>query len=363
MVQMDGGGMQERLTSTCYGNGAMDPFATRTIGRTEVRVTQLGCGGATLGGALESIPENQADATLEAAYDAGIRYFDTAPWYGSGRSEHRFGRLLRTRPRDSFVISTKVGRVFFRPKDPRAFEQNRTRGGLPFDLRFDYTRDGVRRSYEDSLMRLGINTVDALLIHDLDFKYHQTEEGVEARLRELDTGGGFAALDELKRSGEIRAIGAGINETGMIPRFLRRFDLDFFIVAMPYTLLNQDALEDELALCVERGAGVVIGAPFASGILATGAGGGGRYGYQSPPAAVVEKTQRIEAICRRYDVPLGAAALQFPLGHPAVASVIPGPNHPDQVRQNVEWMRHDIPAGLWADLKSEGLVRHDAPAP
>ncbi len=341
----------------------MDPFARRAVGRTDLRVTILGCGGATLGDGRETIPEAQADLTVEAAYAAGIGYFDTAPWYGRGKSEHRMGRVLRTKARDSFALSTKVGRVLFRPADPAAVAQELRGGALPFDLRFDYTRDSVRRSYEDSLQRLGLTAVDALLIHDLDFGYHQTEEGVEARLRELAEGGGFAALDDLKRQGEIRAIGAGINQTGMIPRFLERFPLDLFIVAMPYTLLSQEALDHELPLCVERGVSVVIGAPFASGILARGPDDQPTYGYRPAEAPIVERTRRIRAVCDGYGVPLGAAALQFPFGHPAVASIIPGPNAPEHVRANLEWMRVEIPADLWAELKAEGLLRPDAPTP
>jgi D-threo-aldose 1-dehydrogenase len=339
----------------------MDPFALRTIGRTDVRVTTFGCGTATLGDMRGVIPETQSDLTLEAAYASGIGYFDTAPWYGCGKSEHRLGRVLRTKPRGSYVLSTKVGRVFYRPRNLGQFEPRQ--GALEFELRFDYTRDGVFRSYEDSLQRLGVNTVDALLIHDLDAGYHG-EDGVAVRLDELSEKGGYAALEELKRSGEIRAIGAGINVTGMIPRFLERFPLDFFLVAMPYTLLSQEALERELPLCQERGAGVVIGAPFASGILATGAeASNATYAYRPPESPVVEKTRRIAAACERHGVPMGAAALQFPLAHPAVASIIPGPNTPAQVRQNLAWMRHEVPAALWTELKDEGLIRKDAPTP
>ena len=340
----------------------MDPYALRRIGRTDLSVTQFGCGTATLGDMRGPIPEAQSDLTLEAAYAAGIGYYDTAPWYGNGRSEHRLGRVLRTKPRESYVLSTKVGRVFSRPADPTNFTP--AGPGLPFDLRFDYTRAGVIRSYEDSLQRLGIPSVDALLIHDLDLGYHKTEEGVEARLNELDSGGGVAALLELKARGEIKAIGAGINVTGMIPRFLPRLKLDFFLVAMPYTLLDQSALEREIPLCQEHGAGIVIGAPFASGILARGPEHSeATYAYRSPDPEIVEKTRSIDAVCRRHGVPLGAAALQFPLGHPAVASIIPGPNTPAQVRQNLIWMRTEIPSALWADLKSEGLLRQDAPVP
>jgi D-threo-aldose 1-dehydrogenase len=351
----------------CGYNGAntVDPFERRPIGRTDLRVTALGCGSATLGDMRGVIPEAQSDATLEAACDAGIGYFDTAPWYGRGKSEHRVGRVLRTRPRESYVLSTKIGRVLFRPGDPAAFAAEVGDGPLPFDLRFDYTGDGVLRSYEDSLQRLGLTGVDALLIHDLDLGYHQTEEGVEARLRELEDGGGYAALEGLKRQGQIRAVGAGINVTGMIPRFLARFPLDFFLVAMPYTLLSQEALDVELPLCAAHGASVVVGAPFASGILAAGpeAGTAATYAYRPADAGTVDKTRRIEAVCRRHGVPLGAAALQFPLGHPTVVAVIPGPNTVAQARANVEWMRTPIPAALWADLKADGLLHPAAPTP
>jgi D-threo-aldose 1-dehydrogenase len=339
----------------------MNPFALRTIGTTGLQVTTLGCGTATVGDMRAEIPEAQSDLTLEAAYASGIGYFDTAPWYGSGKSEHRIGRVLRTKPRESYVLSTKIGRVFFRPPDPATFE--RRGAGLPFELRFDYTREGVFRSYEDSLQRLGIPAVDALLIHDLDAGYHG-EDGVAKYLDQLSDGGGYAALEELKRTGHIRAIGAGINVLGMVPRFLERFSLDFFLIAMPYTLLSQDALERELPLCQERGAGVVIGAPFASGPLARmPEASDATYGYRPPESPIVDKARRIEAVCRRHGVPLGAAALQFPLAHPAVASIIPGPNAVDQVRQNLAWMRHDVPAQLWAELKDEGLIRRDAPTP
>jgi D-threo-aldose 1-dehydrogenase len=341
----------------------MDPLELRPIGRTSVRVTCLGMGGGTLGDLHEVIPEAQADATLAAAWDGGIRYFDTAPFYGHGKSEHRVGRFLRTRARDAFVLSSKVGRVYFRPPSPDQYQPGLWAGGLPFNFRVDYTRDGVLRSYEDSLMRLGLARLDALLIHDLDFLFHHTEEAVEERLRELDAGGGYAALRELRLRGEIRAIGAGINEVGMIPRFLERFDLDFFLVAIPYTLLSQEALDRELPLCLERGIGIIIGAPFASGILARGPESGATYAYAPPPPEVVEKTRRIDTICVRHGVPLGAAALQFPLAHPAVAAVIPGPNSREQVRRNLEWVRTVIPSDLWTDLKAEGLLPPDAPTP
>ena len=345
----------------------MDPLQRRSVGGTGFEVTALGFGGGTLGDPYEITGDDQADETLALAYDAGVNYFDTAPWYGNTKSEHRVGRFLRRQPPGSFTLSTKVGRIYFRPDDPAAFADSpwaaRWRGGLSFDLRFDYTAEGVIRSYEDSLQRLGLNAVDALTIHDLDLKHQKTEEGVRRAFDELGAGGGFAALEELKRRGEIHAIGAGVNHLGMIPRFLADFDMDYFLLAMPYTLLDQSALEEELPLCERHGVGVVIGAVFASGILATGARPGALYGYQPAEASVLEKVRRMEAVCARHGVSLVAAALQFPLAHPQVVSVIPGPNSPEQMRQNLAAMNERIPADLWAELKQESLLHGDAPTP
>jgi D-threo-aldose 1-dehydrogenase len=340
----------------------MDPFLRRRIGATSFYVTQLGMGGASLGDMREILPEAQATATVEAAHAAGIGYFDTSPWYGNGKSELRFGHVLRTKPRDSFVISTKVGRVHARPADPDAYRHPGWVGGLPFEPRFDYTRDGVLKSYEMSLARLGLNRVEALLIHDLDPRHQRSEAGVGRGFDQLDAGGGYRALADLKARGEIAAIGAGINLAGMIPRFLERWPIDFFLVAMPYTLLDQGGL-DELDMCAERGVSVVIGAPYASGILVRGPRPDALYDYRPATPEVLVRAQRIFDVCRRHDVPLAAAALQFPFGHPSVAAVIPGPIAPEEVRSNLAWMRRDVPQALWAELGSEGLVRRDAPTP
>jgi D-threo-aldose 1-dehydrogenase len=339
----------------------MDPFRRREIGKTLLSVTQLGMGGASLGDMRESLPEAQAAATIQAAHAAGIGYFDTSPWYGNGKSELRFGHVLRTKPRASFVISSKVGRVHERPADPDSYRHPGWVGGLPFEPRFDYTREGVMKSYEMSLARLGLNRVEALLIHDLDPRHQKSEQGVRERFRELD-GGGYRALAELKARGEIAAIGAGINLVGMIPRFLERYPIDVFLVAMPYTLIEQEGLE-ELEMCRERGIAVVIGAPYASGILARGPRPGALYRYAPAEPELIAKVERIAAVCRRHDVPLAAAALQFPFGHPSVVSVIPGPVTVKEVRVNLASMRRDIPEALWAELKAERLIRSDAPTP
>ena len=248
----------------------MDPFLRRRIGKTSLEVTQLGMGGASLGDMRESIPEAQATATLEAAHAAGIGYFDTSPWYGNGKSELRFGHVLRTKPRDSFVLSTKVGRVHARPAEPDTYKHPGWAGGLPFEPRFDYTRDGVLKSYEMSLARLGLNRVEALLIHDLDPRHHRSEEGVAAGLAQLDDGGGYRALADLKAQGEIAAIGAGINLIGMIPRFLERLAARFLPRRHALHAARSGGPRAELDMCAERGVSVVIGAPYASGILVQG---------------------------------------------------------------------------------------------
>lgn len=338
----------------------IDPFCRRALGRSGLQVPQLGFGGGTLGDPDEVISEEQAQQTLATAYDLGISYFDTAPWYGLTKSEHRIGYFLRQKPRDSFVINTKVGRVFSRPDDPASFSQDRWAGGLPFQLRFDYTRDGFQRAYEDSLQRLGLNSVDSLVVHDLDYKFH--EDGVNGYLDQLDKGGGFEWLLEMRTRGEVKAIGAGMNQVEMIPKFLQRLQgWDYFLVAMPYTLLDQPALDGAFELCGRHDVSVIIGAVFASGILATGVEDGARYGYRPAEDEVVDKVRRIETICGRYGIPLGAAALQFPLRHPLVAAVIPGLNSPEKVEMNLDWIRIEIPQDLWDELKSEGLLRRDAP--
>jgi len=339
----------------------MDPRGKRQLGKTGLELTQLGYGGAHLGELYAPAPDDEAAAAVAAAHEIGVGYFDTAPWYGRGLSEHRLGHILRRLPRDDFVLSSKVGRVLFRPAET-PFDTAPWAGGLPFDLRFDYTRDGIRRSYEDSLQRLGMTRLDLLFIHDLDVGYHG-EKGVAARISELDDGGGWRVLDQLKAAGEIAGVGAGISEAAMIPRLLARFELDALLVAMPYTLLDQDALDEALPLCEARGVGVVIGSPYASGVLATGAVAGANYAYAAAEGEVLDRVAAIERVCVAHRVPLKAAALQFPLGHPSVASVIPGAVSPGHVRDNAAMLAVDIPPALWADLKAEGLIRGDAPTP
>jgi D-threo-aldose 1-dehydrogenase len=340
----------------------MTAITRRTLGRTGVQLTQLGMGGAPLGDLFERVPEAQAQATIQAAWEAGVRYFDTAPFYGYGQSEHRFGHFLRQQERRQFAISTKVGRVFKATRDLDAFDRGFWAGGLPFEFYFDYGYEGIMRSWEDSLQRLGLNSVDLLLIHDLDSFFHDSEQRFSAHLNRLITSG-WRALEELRSAGLVKGLGAGINRMGAVPRLLDAVDLDFFIIAMPYTLLDQKALDGEFPLCQERGVHIVIGSVFASGILATGPVEGAKYAYAPAPPDILEKTRRMEAVCRRHRVPLAAAALQFPLAHPLVSAVIPGALAPGHIHRNVELFHHPIPEDLWSELKAEGLLRQDAPTP
>ena len=340
----------------------MNPAETRPLGRTGVRLTQMGFGGASIGELFVKVPEEDALACLRAAWDAGIRYFDTAPWYGRGLSELRTGAGLRDRPRGEYVLSTKVGRWLQAPADPARFTTAPWIGGTRFEVVFDYSYDGIMRAYEQSQLRLGLTRYDLAIIHDLDLLYHAPEEKLAAYFEQL-AASGFRALSELKTAGLIRGIGAGINALGLIPRFLDLFEMDFFLVAMPYTLLHQDVLEEEFPRCVKQGIGFVIGAVFSSGILATGATPGAHYNYAPAPPEILERVRRIEAVCARHRVPLAAAALQFPLGHASVASVIPSASRPGQVQRNVMAIEHPIPSALWAELKAESLLRQDAPVP
>lgn len=332
----------------------------RSVGTTPLTLPVFGFGSAHLGELYGKVDEAQSRATLDAAWAGGVRFYDTAPWYGRGLSEHRIGGFLRTKPRDQFRLTTKVGRTLHRPKDPRTFDRTPWTGGLNFEVRFDYSYDGVMRSYEQALQRLAIDTVDALVIHDLDAAYHG--DHFAARQRDLvETG--MQAIAELKSAGDIQAYGMGINTTEALETVAPQVDLDFVLVAMPYTLLDQSSLHTGLADCLRRRMSVIIGAPFASGILVTGSGGDAKYAYGAASPEIQAKVRGIEAVCRVHNVSLPAAALQFPLAHPAVTSIIPGASRPSEVTQNIASLQAPIPAGFWSDLKSEKLIDPEAPTP
>ena len=355
------------------------PTSTRRLGATDVEVTVLGFGGATIGGISGVLAEAQAQATLAAAFDAGIGLFDTAPSYGNGQSEHRIGAQLRDRvssggrDRTDLVLATKVGKLLRRPRSPEELDATEWPGGLPFRIWWDFTYDGVMRAYEDSLQRLGVTRVDLLTIHDLDYSEHESPEVADRLLDQLVDGGGRRALAELQAAGEIRAVGAGVNDIGSIARFAERFEVDYYLLAMPYSLVDQRPLDDELAWCLERGIGIIKGAPYASGILAAdiaeagdraaGAAASATYDYHAPSAEVRSTVSRIAAVCERHRVPMRAAALQFLLAHPAVASVIPGAATPAEVADNVRMLTVPIPADLWCELQHERLLQEGAPTP
>ena len=333
-------------------------------GRTAVPVmlTRMGFGGAPLGNLYRKVSEDDAQATLQAAFDAGIRYFDTAPQYGLGISEQRYGRAIRRFGRDQIQLSTKIGRLLedCAPEDvtPEAFvdvPQKR--------IVFDYSYDGVMRSYEASRQRLGVAYSDMLLVHDVDVFSHGSQEASDARVRELFHDGGYRALIELRDAGEISAIGAGVNEWQVCERLLGLGDFDGFLLAGRYTLLEQEALDSFLPLCVEKDVGIILGGPYNSGILATGAVPGAKYNYAEAPPDIMDRVSRMEAVCRAHDTPLIAAALQFVLGHPAVRTVIPGAVSAAEVHANVAVFERPVPDALWSDLRSEALVRPDAPLP
>ncbi len=327
-----------------------------------VELTRMGYGGAALGNLYRKIEDADAQAALDAAYAAGIRYFDTAPQYGLGRSEERVGTGIRRFGRESVRLSTKVGRLLFdcEPDEvtPEAFVDVPQR-----KIVFDYTYDGVMRSYEASRNRLGIVNADILLVHDVCAFSQGSQERSDEKVRELFDGGGYRALTELRDAGEIAAIGAGVNEWQVCERLLGLGDFDCFLLAGRYTLLEQDALESFLPLCAKRDVGIILGGPYNSGILATGPIEGAMYNYAPAEAHILEKVSKIEAVCTSHGVPLIAAALQFIFGHPNVKTVIPGMIGPAQVEANVRVLETPIPSGLWSDLKGEGLVRPDAPLP
>lgn len=320
----------------------------------------FGFGSAHLGELYGKVDEAVSRATLDSAWAEGIRFYDTAPWYGRGLSEHRLGGFLRTKSREEYCLTTKVGRTLHRPPNPKAFDRSPWTGGLNFEVRFDYSYDGIMRSYEQALQRLAVDTVDALVIHDLDVGFH----GANLARHESDLfGSGMKAVEELKTSGDIKAFGMGINTTAALETTATKADLDFVLVAMPYTLLDQTSLHTGMADCVKRRMSIVIGAPFASGILATGSGGNAKYGYASAPPDVQSKVRGIEAVCKAHGVSLPAAALQFPLAHPAVASIIPGAARASEVTQNVAAFQAAVPATFWSDLKAEKLIDPEAPTP
>ena len=331
------------------------------VGQAGVTVTRLGFGGASIGGLFTAVEDAAAIETLRHAWSLGVRYFDTAPLYGYGASERRFGAALADQPRAEYVLSTKVGRlVRDKAAIPPGADIDRQRLGDrddayyvvsdPVRIVFDYSADGVRRSIEESLERLRLDRIDIALIHDPDDHWHEAIEGA------------WPALERLRSDGVIRAVGAGMNQSAMLTRFVRETSMDAVLVAGRYTLLDQEALAELLPACQERDVAVFVGGVMNSGVLA-GPRPGATFNYAPAPAAVIERARRIGEVCARHDVPLRAAAMQFPMAHPTVASLVAGVRTAAHLDEYPALLGHPIPADLWSELRTEGLIDHDAPVP
>jgi len=333
----------------------MTDLEKRPIGRTGLEVTALGLGCATLGGSRVPVRRKDAQAIVRAAWDAGVRYVDTAPFYGFGQAERCVGDALREVPRDEWVLSTKVGRLLRPRLDIAATRQRQNR--MPFDAVFDYSYDAIMRSFEDSLQRLGLAQIDILFVHDIGAMQHGRE--IHPSIMRTLYEGGYRALDKLRRDGLIRAVGIGVNEREVLLEAMEWGAWDAFLLAGRYTLLEQAPLDDLLPKCLSLGISIVVGGPLNSGILA----GRDTWNYKTAPPDVVAQVDRIRAVCDSHKVPVAAAALQFPLAHPAVAAIIPGPRSANEFAVNLKLLRHPIPSALWCDLQYAKLIHPLAPTP
>ena len=330
------------------------------LGQGGLSFTEIGMGTAPLGNLYRAISDDDAYAVLERAWQAGVRYYDTAPLYGLGLSETRLNRFLRDKPRDDYVLSTKVGRLL-----EACAPEDRIGVGKWFDVParreiYDYSYDGVMRSIEHSLERLGVHRIDILLAHDIDVPNQGSRANVNAKVDQL-MAGGYHAMERLRNEGVIGAFGAGVNEWEVCQQLTERGDYDLFLLAGRYTLLEQEALNSFLPLAQSRGIGIIIGGPYNSGILATGPREGAFYNYDPAPQDILDKVTRIQAVCQAHGVRLVDAAFKFPLLHPCTVSVIPGGQGLEEMDSNVTAASADIPADLWAELKAEGLMRQEAP--
>jgi D-threo-aldose 1-dehydrogenase len=331
-------------------------FVTRR--GTALPFTQLGFGSAPLGNFPRALTEAECDATVGRAWAQGLRFFDTAPLYGLGLSEQRVGRILGRHPRGDYLLATKVGRLL----EPCA--PGESNAGIFVDAPqmryvYDYSHDGVMRSFEASLKRLGLDRVDILFVHDVDGPAHGGREGSEARIQELMRTGGWRALDALRGSGAVAAIGIGVNESQPCARMLELADPDLFLLAGRYTLLEQAPLATLFAQCAAKGTGIVIGGPYNSGVLA----GRATFDYGAIPPEVAARVAQLEAVCRAHGVALRQAALQFVAAHPLAVSVIPGAASAGEVDGNVALLEAETPAALWRDLKAQGLIHPESPVP
>jgi D-threo-aldose 1-dehydrogenase len=337
---------------------------TRRLGRTDLAVTELGLGGTPFGNMYRAMDMESAVATIHAAADLGVRYFDTAPVYGFGLSETRLGQGVASLPRADIVISSKVGYTLV-PIDPTEQKPGLWDQPPPMRADFDFSRDAVLRSVEASLKRLGTSHIDMFAIHDPD-EAVDVGAGVDPYSRshfKAAMEGAFPALAELRRQNVIKAVGVGINQWQLLCDFAEAGDFDYFLLAGRYTLLDQDSMAQLLPLCEKHSISLIIGGPYNSGILATGAVGHATYDYRPAKPDIMARVRRIEAVCARHGVALQAAALQFPLHHPLVASIIPGARSVAEVQANLGFLQQPIPVDFWAELKAERLINPAAPIP
>ncbi len=328
----------------------MNPLEKIVLGSSGLEVTRLGLGCAAIGGLYGDIPDEQATQVVHKALDLGLNLFDTAPLYGSGKSERRLGQALKDVPRDSYVLASKVGRILM-PSEGEDRGSEIFDNPPPFKPVFDYSYDGIMRSLEDSLERLGVERIDILHIHDPDDHWQEAIEGA------------FPALDKLRSEGVISAVSAGMNQWEMLARFAREGDFDCFLLAGRYSLLDQSSLDELLPLCVEKNIGIVAGGTYNSGILAKGAKPGATYNYGEAPTDIMEKAAAIEVVAARHHVDLKAAASQFVFAHPAITCIIPGTRQPSRVEENFNLLTQEVSAEFWADLQNEGLLHEAAPVP
>ncbi|MEU9789390.1 aldo/keto reductase [Streptomyces sparsogenes] len=322
---------------------------TNRLGRSTVEVPELGFGGGPLGGLFAALDDETAAGALAAAWELGVRYFDTSPHYGIGHSERRIGELLRTKPRDEFTLSTKVGRLLV-PQDPAGRMDEAFHVPATHRRVWDFSRDGVRRSVEDSLTRMGVDRIDMLFLHD-------AEKHFEDALRT-----GYPALAELRSEGVVGAIGAGMYHTGMLTRLVQEADVDAVMLSGYYTLLQHSALDDLLPACAERGVSVLAASIFNSGLLATPRPvEGAHFEYAPASRELLRRTHRIADVCEAHGVTLPQVAMAFPLRHPVVAGIVVGMRTAEEVRSNLDSFGVEIPDGVWADLRGEGLLDERAP--
>ncbi len=343
---------------TLHGHTDNAPFPRRRLGSSGLEVPLLGFGGAPLGDLYQRLDEDEAIETVVTAVRSGVHLIDTSPLYGNGLSEHRIGSAIRHVADSDVILSTKVGRVAdpFRPPESRGIFA----GGLPHSLRTDYSYDAALRSIEQSLLRLGRDRIEIVLVHDLDIWTHGDE--LETHFQTAGQGC-VKALRELKEQKVIDAFGVGVNESDAALRFCKEFDPDVVLLAGRYSLLEQEALRDLLPYAEEKGIGMILGGVYNSGILATGSVPGARYNYGEPSEEILQQVREIEAVTTSFDIPLRQAALQFVFGHSAVAAVVLGAVLPSEIVQNCNDIEREIPDALWEKLRSQGLISLEAPTP